>query len=36
VRISLTPKPDDPQLRIGASASVTVDTTGKDSGSGTR
>jgi membrane fusion protein (multidrug efflux system) len=34
VRISLTLKPDDPELRIGASATVTVDTTNKDAGSG--
>jgi len=34
VRISLTLQPNDPQLRIGASASVTVDTTSKGSGSG--
>ena len=27
VRVSLTLKPDDPPMRIGASASVTVDTT---------
>ena len=33
VRVSLTLKPDDPELRIGASATVTVDTTeGSDSG----
>jgi membrane fusion protein (multidrug efflux system) len=34
VRVSLTLKPDDPQMRIGASATVTVDTTSKGSGSG--
>jgi membrane fusion protein (multidrug efflux system) len=34
VRVSLTVKPDDPQMRIGASASVTVDTTSKGSNSG--
>jgi membrane fusion protein (multidrug efflux system) len=33
VRVSLTLKPDDPELRIGASATVTVDTTeSSDSG----
>ena len=36
VRIALTPKPGDPELRIGASAAVTVDTTAKGSGSGAR
>jgi len=34
VRIGLTPKAGDPELRIGASAAVTVDTTSKGSGSG--
>jgi membrane fusion protein (multidrug efflux system) len=34
VRVALTLKPDDPEMRIGASASVTVDTTSKGSGSG--
>jgi len=34
VRVSLTLKPDDPEMRIGASATVTVDTTNKGSGSG--
>jgi hypothetical protein len=27
-------KPDDPEMRIGASATVTVDTTSRDSNSG--
>jgi membrane fusion protein (multidrug efflux system) len=34
VRVSLTLKPDDPEMRIGASATVTVDTTSRDSNSG--
>lgn len=34
VRIGLTPKAGDPELRIGASAAVTVDTTSKGSASG--
>lgn len=34
VRVSLTLKPDDPEMRIGASATVTVDTTNKGSGNG--
>jgi hypothetical protein len=34
VRVSLTLKPDDPPMRIGASASVTVDTTDTGSTSG--
>jgi membrane fusion protein (multidrug efflux system) len=36
VRVSLTLKPDDPEMRIGASATVTVDTTNKDADSGAR
>jgi membrane fusion protein (multidrug efflux system) len=34
VRVSLALKPDDPEMRIGASATVTVDTTDKGSSSG--
>lgn len=34
VRLALTLKPGDPEMRIGASASVTVDTTSKGAGSG--
>jgi len=36
VRISLALRPDDPAMRLGASASVTIDTTDKGSDSGTR
>ena len=36
VRVSLTLRPDDPAMRLGASASVTVDTTDKDSDSAAR
>lgn len=36
VRIRLNSKSGDPEMRVGASASVTIDTTGKGSGSGGR
>lgn len=36
VRIALTLKPDDPPLGVGASASVTVDTTSDGAGSGAK
>lgn len=36
VRVSLTLQPDDPEMRIGASASVTIDTTSKGTDSGTK
>jgi hypothetical protein len=31
VRVSLSLKPDDPAMRVGASANVTIDTTDKGS-----
>jgi membrane fusion protein (multidrug efflux system) len=36
VRVGLTLKPGDPEMRIGASATVTVDTTSKGGGSGSQ
>ncbi len=36
VRVSLTLQPDDPEMRIGASASVTIDTTNKGTDSGAK
>jgi hypothetical protein len=36
VRVSLDLKPDDPAMRLGASASVTIDTTSEGSTSGAK